>query len=146
MNHLPAILSLALALAIGYLALMLESKSVRQQTTIEKLTRELDALKTKEEETAKTTQFLDDQIFALKEDKKPDVAGVLGSEALTGSPPYITRSQLESALSEHMLIIDEKLKPIMTRPLELKIWDMANPTAEVTPLVPPPEADKGAKK
>jgi hypothetical protein len=141
MNHLPAILSLLVALAVGYLTLTVESKVVHQQHAIELLRRELDDTRKEVDELAKTNSFLDDQVFALKEDLK--------KAETTPAPPTsaITRAQLDAALTENMLMVDEKLKPLITRPIELKIWDMANPTAEVTPLVPPPGSEgKDAKK
>lgn len=141
MNHLPAILSLLVALAVGYLTLTVESKVVHQQHAIEQLRRELDDTRKEVDEIAKTNSFLDDQVFALKEDLK--------KAATAQTPPTggVTRGQLDAALTEYMLMVDEKLKPLITRPIELKIWDMANPTAEVTPLVPPPGSEgKDPKK
>lgn len=137
-NHIPAILSLLIALAVGYLTLTVESRVVHQEHALEKLRHELEDTRKKLEETTQTASFLDDQIFALKEDfSKGPTAGIP-----VDAP--VTRAQLDAALKEYTLIMDEKIKPLMARPIELKIWDMANPTAEVTPLVPPPEA--GAKE
>lgn len=134
MNHVPGALSLVLVLVLGYFVLALDTEGRRQRAEIEKLRGTVETLQRKQEETARSVGFFDDQIFALKEDLK---------ELAPAPQPYITRPQLEAALAEQHLILDEKLKPLLTRPLELKIWDMANPTAEITPLLPVPEKTEG---
>lgn len=129
MNHLPGIVGCIFALLAGYLVVTLEMRVDRQQAALETLTRDLMRAQEQLESAKSTADELEVLAEALQKRPPPTSADSVTSEALN------------AALQEHALMVDEKLKLLTGRPIEIKVFDMANPVVEVTPLIPPPPSE-----
>jgi hypothetical protein len=129
MNHLPGIVGCLFALLAGYLVVTLEMRVDRQQAALETITRDLMRAQEQLESAESTADELEELAKALQQNPPPATAGSVTSEALN------------AALREHALMVDEKLKLLTGRPIEIKVYDMANPVVEVTPLIPPPPGE-----